>query len=95
MLSDIVGKVEPGKAVIEGIHAEGPCVQDCGGLPETDHQTTPPAKFEILVNTWNIFHLNLPTLSRVTKKIYQSWYMYLSRVAINRFHLKLFLTSTL
>jgi len=28
-------------------------------------------------------------------KIYQSWYMYLSRVAINRFHLKLFLTSTL
>ena len=28
-------------------------------------------------------------------KIYQSWYIYLSRVAINRFHLKLFLTSTL
>ena len=28
-------------------------------------------------------------------KIYQSWYMYLSRVAINRFHLKLFLTSRL
>jgi len=28
-------------------------------------------------------------------KIYQSWYMYLSRVAINRFHLKLFLTFNL
>jgi len=28
-------------------------------------------------------------------KIYQSWDVYLSRVAINRFHLKLFLTSTL
>jgi len=45
--------------------------------------------------TWSIFHLNPPNLSRVTIKIYQSRSMYSSRVAINRFHLKLFLTSTL
>lgn len=32
-LSQAVGRVEPGCAVLEGVHAEGPIVADLGGLP--------------------------------------------------------------
>ena len=48
-LSSRLGKVAPGSAVVEGIHAEGPVVADLGGLPPGEYTKMKPTRFEELV----------------------------------------------
>lgn len=56
-LATVVGRVIPGRAVCEGIHAEGPCVEDCGGLPCTRHQSMPPkVRAPTSASVWTLSH---------------------------------------
>ncbi|XP_019859635.1 PREDICTED: uncharacterized protein LOC109587857 [Amphimedon queenslandica] len=49
-LKDVIGRTDTGGAVLEGINAEGPLVNDFGGLPESERHMT-ETDFELLIDS--------------------------------------------
>ncbi|XP_011409136.1 PREDICTED: N-acetylglucosamine-6-phosphate deacetylase-like, partial [Amphimedon queenslandica] len=49
-LKEVIGRTDTGGAVLEGINAEGPLVNDFGGLPESERDMT-ETDFELLIDS--------------------------------------------
>jgi len=59
-LNAVIGQLSMDGAVIEGIHAEGPIIKDCGGLPDSEVDMI-VEKFESLLDTMP--HLKVMTIA--------------------------------
>eukprot|EP00041_Stephanoeca_diplocostata_P026558 m.718308 g.718308 ORF g.718308 m.718308 type:complete len:460 (+) comp22994_c1_seq2:98-1477(+) len=63
LLSTYIGSSGTNRAVLEGIHAEGPVVADLGGLPPSECQRLPVDAFESLVQLMEPCGLRMMTIA--------------------------------